>query len=63
MHDIELSTTTDVASRPEFADRKKTVTFDSNRVEEGWLVNGPEPVTFFATPIQKTETGLLFPSF
>lgn len=39
MHDVELSTTTNVADFPEFADRKRSVTFHSNKTLTGWIVS------------------------
>lgn len=37
-HDGELSTTTDVAARPEFADRRRTVTIDGRELT-GWFTD------------------------
>lgn len=39
MHDLEISEVTDVASRPEFADRKKNVTLNNGLTFEGWFTD------------------------
>lgn len=39
MHELELSHVTDVADKPEFADRKKKVTLDNGLSFEGWFTD------------------------
>lgn len=40
MHDIELSTVSNVAEFPEFADRKRQVTLGNGRTFDGWIISG-----------------------
>jgi glycerophosphoryl diester phosphodiesterase len=39
MHDVELSTTTNVADFPEFADRRRSITFKGGKTLTGWIVS------------------------
>lgn len=39
MHDVELSTTTNVADFPEFADRKRSITFRGGKTLTGWIIS------------------------
>lgn len=40
LHDIDLSTVTDVASKPEFAGRKRDILIGAGPSKAGWSVSG-----------------------
>jgi glycerophosphoryl diester phosphodiesterase len=40
LHDVDLSTITNVAEKSEFASRKRTITIPNGKSCEGWCVSG-----------------------
>lgn len=39
LHEAELGTVTDIATRPEFSGKNRTVTMSNGRVFSGWIVS------------------------